>query len=48
MNEVDPDGGLVKTNALMSVFAVIVNDCAADRSNSTSLATTDGEVTFSE
>ena len=48
MNEVDPEGGFVRTNALISSIAVIVNDCAAERSSETSLEETDGDVTASE
>ena len=43
MNEVDPEGGFVRTNALMSSDAVIVNDCATERSRVTSLAEIDGD-----
>ena len=45
MNEVDPEGGFVRTNALMSSDAVIVNDCATERSRVTSLAEIDGDET---
>jgi len=48
VNEVDPEGGFFRTNALIFADAVIVNDCAADRSNSTSFATIDGDATASE
>ena len=48
MNEVAPEGGLVNTNALISSVAVIVNDCAAERSNVISLAEIDGDATTSE
>ena len=48
MNEVDPEGTFVRTNALMSSDAVTVNDCAAERSSVTSLAEIDGDATASE
>ena len=48
MNDVDPDGGFVKTNALIVSDAVTVNDCAVERSSVTSLEEIDDDVTDSE
>ena len=48
VNEVDPEGGLVRTKAVMSSDAVSVNVCAVERSSVTSLEEIDDDVTDSE